>query len=57
MHTLGLVGGVGWVSSLEYYRGLNQEVNRRLGGHEAARCILDSLNFGDVMRAKAGDPD
>jgi aspartate racemase len=57
MKTLGLVGGTGWVSTVQYYRLLNEEVNRRLGGHEAARCILLSLNFGDVMRAKEGDPD
>jgi len=51
MKTIGLIGGTGWVSTLEYYRLLNLEVKRRLGGHEAARCILYSFNFGDVMRA------
>jgi aspartate racemase len=56
MNTIGLVGGTGWASTLEYYRLVNEEVERRLGGYEAARCILYSLNFGDVMRAKAGDP-
>jgi aspartate racemase len=57
MKTLGLVGGTGWVSTIEYYRLINEEVNRRLGGHEAARCILFSVNFGDVMRAKEQDPE
>jgi aspartate racemase len=57
MKTLGLIGGTGWVSTLEYYRLLNEGVARRLGGHEAARCIVYSLNFGDVMRAKEGDPE
>lgn len=57
MKTIGLVGGTGWVSTLEYYRLLNEGVNRRLGGHEAASCILYSLNFGEVMRLKAADPD
>lgn len=57
MQTLGLVGGTGWVSTLEYYRLLNEGVARRLGGHDAARCIVYSLNFGDVMRAKEGDPE
>jgi len=55
--TLGLVGGTGWVSTLEYYRLLNEGVRTRLGGHEAARCVVYSLNFGDVMRAKEGDPE
>jgi aspartate racemase len=57
MKTLGLVGGTGWVSTLEYYRLINEGVNRRLGSHDAARCIVYSLNFGDVMRAKEGDPE
>jgi aspartate racemase len=57
MKTLGLIGGTGWVSTLEYYRLLNEGVARRLGGHEAARCIVYSFNVGDVMRAKEGDPE
>jgi aspartate racemase len=57
MKTLGLVGGTGWVSTVEYYRLINEGVNRRLGGHDVARCVLFSLNFGDVMRAKEGDPE
>ena len=56
MKTLGLVGGTSWVSTLEYYRLLNEEINRRLGGLEAARCILYSLNFADIARLKAQDP-
>lgn len=57
MKTIGLVGGTGWVSTLEYYRLLNEEVHRRLGGYEAARCLLYSLNYADVVRVKAADPE
>ncbi len=57
MRTLGLIGGTGWVSTLEYYRALNETVNRRLGGHESCRCVLYSFNFGDIMRAKEAAPD
>jgi len=57
MQTLGLIGGTGWVSTLEYYRALNEGINRRLGGHEACRCILYSFNFGDIMRAREADPE
>ena len=53
---IGLVGGTGWLSTLEYYRLINQGINRALGGHEAARCVLYSLNFGDIMRLRALDP-
>lgn len=54
---IGLVGGTGWLSTLEYYRFINQGINRALGGHEAARCLLYSLNFGEIMRLKARDPE
>ena len=56
MKTIGFIGGTGWVSTLEYYRLLNEGVNARLGGVEAARCIVYSFNFGEIARLKAGDP-
>jgi aspartate racemase len=49
MKTLGLVGGTGWVSSVDYYRLINQGINKALGGHQFARCILYSINFGDIV--------
>jgi aspartate racemase len=56
MKTIGLIGGTGWVSSIEYYRIINEETNKRLGGSEFAKCILYSLNFGDIDRhAKSGN--
>ena len=48
MKTIGLVGGTGWVSTADYYRIINQEVNHSLGGLDFARCILYSLNFGEI---------
>ncbi len=48
MKTIGLVGGTGWVSTIEYYRIINEEVNCRLGGMQFARCILYSVNYGDI---------
>ena len=57
MRIIGMIGGTGWVSTLEYYRLLNEEVNRRLGGLEAAQCILYSFNFGEVTRLKENDPE
>lgn len=50
MKTIGLVGGTGWVSTVEYYKIINEEVNRRLGGLQFARCILYSLNYGDINK-------
>lgn len=48
MKTLGLIGGITWLSTVEYYRQINEGVNARLGGLESARCIIYSLNFADV---------
>lgn len=48
MKTIGLIGGTGWVSSIEYYQFINREINRRLGGQQAARCILWSFNYGEI---------
>jgi len=48
MKTIGLVGGTGWISTAEYYRIINEEVNRRLGGLHFARCILYSLDYGEI---------
>ncbi|MBE9491724.1 MAG: aspartate/glutamate racemase family protein [Bacteroidetes bacterium] len=52
MKTIGLIGGTGWVSTVEYYRIINQEVNRRLGGLQSAKCIIFSLNFGELNEYK-----
>jgi len=48
MKLLGLIGGTGWVSTVEYYRIMNEEVNRRLGGLQSAWCVLYSLNYGVI---------
>lgn len=57
MKTLGLVGGTGWVSTVDYYRLINQGINTALGGHEFARCILYSINFGDIVVCNERDDD
>jgi aspartate racemase len=48
MKTIGLIGGTGWISTVEYYRLINTEVNNRLGGLSAARCLLYSFNYNDI---------
>ena len=48
MKTIGLIGGTGWVSSVEYYRLINEITNKRLGGLNFAKCVLNSLNYGDI---------
>ncbi len=45
MKKLALLGGTSWHSSLDYYRCINQGINRRLGGVASADLILRSVNF------------
>jgi aspartate racemase len=56
MKTIGLIGGLTWYSTISYYRFINQEINERLGGDEAARIILYSVNYGEIKKlTQAGD--
>jgi aspartate racemase len=48
MKTIGLIGGMSWESSLEYYRILNETTRDRLGGLNSAKSILFSVNFADI---------
>ena len=49
MKKIGLVGGISWTSTLDYYRYINEGVNKKLGGLNFAECIIYSLNFGDIQ--------
>src|SRR5579872_3247948 len=48
MKTLGLIGGTSWVSTVDYYRYINQGINKQLGGLNFAKCIIYSFNFGEL---------
>ena len=48
MKTIGMIGGTGWLSTLEYYRIINQEINKRLGGLNSARIFLSSFNYAEI---------
>lgn len=49
MKKIGLVGGISWTSTLDYYKYINQSINEKLGGLNSAECILYSLNFADIQ--------
>lgn len=53
MKTIGIIGGTTWVSTLDYYKLLNQKVNRKLGRNHSARILLYSVDFEDIIRFKA----
>jgi len=45
---IGLIGGMSWESSAEYYRIINEAVRDRLGGLRSARCLMWSFDFGEI---------
>lgn len=48
MKTIGLIGGMSWESSSEYYRLINQTVKARLGGFHSAKTLMYSVDFAEV---------
>lgn len=48
MRTIGILGGLSWPSTIDYYRSINELINQRLGGSEAGKIIIYSFNFGDI---------
>jgi aspartate racemase len=48
MKTIGLIGGMSWESSIEYYRIINQRVAERLGGVHSAKSIMVSVDFAEI---------
>lgn len=48
MKTIGLIGGTGWVSTIEYYRLINQGINKKLGGLNSAQCLIYSFNYEEI---------
>lgn len=56
MKTLGIIGGMSPESTTLYYRIINREVNRRLGGNHSADIVMHSVDFEEVVRLqKSGD--
>lgn len=53
MKTIGLIGGMSWESSAHYYRILNQETARRLGGLHSAAVIMHSVDFAPIAEMQS----
>jgi aspartate racemase len=49
---IGLIGGMSWRSTVDYYRLINELVESRLGGHSSARIALYSLDFAPLVEAQ-----
>jgi aspartate racemase len=53
MKIIGLIGGMSWESSVEYYRIINEGVKSKLGGLHSAKCILYSVNFAEIEKCQS----
>ncbi|QKJ29828.1 aspartate/glutamate racemase family protein [Mucilaginibacter mali] len=50
MKIIGLIGGISWVSTVDYYRFINEGINQQLGGINFANCVIYSFNYQDIIR-------
>lgn len=53
MKTIGLLGGMSWESTALYYKIINEQVKRRLGGLHSAKIVLYSVDFHEIERLQA----
>ncbi len=53
MKTIGLLGGMSWVSTVDYYKFINELTAARLGGTASARVLLHSFDFSEIERHQA----
>jgi aspartate racemase len=52
MQRIGVIGGMSWYSTAEYYRVINERVQERLGGHHSADLLVHSLDFGEIRQCQ-----
>lgn len=50
MKKLGLIGGISWVSTADYYKFINEGINKELGGVNFAECMIYSFNYNDIKQ-------
>lgn len=56
MKTIGIIGGMSWESSVEYYRLMNEAVHKKLGGVHSAKIVMVSVDFAEIETLqKQGD--
>ena len=52
MQRIGVIGGMSWYSTAEYYRVINERVQERLGGHHSADLLVHSLDFDEIRQCQ-----
>jgi aspartate racemase len=55
MKTIGLIGGMSWESSIEYYRIINETVKEKLGGLHSAQSLMMSVDFAEIEKLQRED--
>lgn len=55
MKLLGLIGGMSWENTIDYYKIVNQLVNEQLGGWSSAELLLYSVNFKKILTLQKQD--
>lgn len=53
MKTIGIIGGMSFESTLEYYKIINEEIAKRLGGLHSAKMLIESYNFYEIEKLQA----
>jgi len=52
MKTIGLIGGLSWQSSIEYYRIMNELTTKKLGGKHSCQCVMYSVDLDPILILK-----
>jgi aspartate racemase len=55
MKTIGLIGGMSWESSIEYYRIINETAKAKLGGLHSARSLMITVDFAEIEKLQHED--
>lgn len=55
MKTIGLIGGMSWESTLEYYRLINENIKAQLGGLHSAKILMYSVDFAEIEKLQQGN--
>ncbi len=50
MKTLGLIGGMSWESSIEYYKLINEKTRELLGGHHSCQSLMYTVEFDEIVK-------
>ena len=55
MKTIGLIGGMSWESSIEYYRIINETAKKMLGGLHSAKSLMVTVDFAEIEKLQHED--